>query len=231
MVNYTIKQYLKPLFVLILLEVFLVLIYLLGIVLRGQAFSPFDLDGQMTIPSCLQALQLFLIGLLSLALVFVGRNSSQPPTKIFALTVALLFFYASIDELFKVHLQLHTLLPTIEHRDWQGVYLAIGVTTIILFFRDFIALWHFHRKSTLMMVLGIGIFVLGGFGLEIFKDAFLSSIVGLFVNQGNLIPLLVEKLRVAVEEFSEMLGESLILYGLCLFFAKRLVQEGRMKSR
>ncbi|NES21806.1 MAG: hypothetical protein F6K41_23500 [Symploca sp. SIO3E6] len=175
----------------------------------------------MTIPSWLQALQLFLIGLLSLWLVFTGGHSSQPPTKIFALTFAVLFFYASVDELFKLHLQLHTLLPEIGHRDWQGIYLAIGVTTSILFCRDFIDLWRFHPKSILMMLLGISIFVFGGFGLEIFKDELLASIVGLLVEQGNLITLLVEKLRVAVEEFSEMLGESLILYGLCLFLAKR----------
>jgi hypothetical protein len=32
----------------------------------------------------------------------------------------------------------------------------------------------------------------------------------------------VEKLRVAVEEFSELLGESITLYGIFLYVAKRL---------
>jgi len=219
-VNCTIKQYSKLLWVLISLEIFLVIIYLLGIVFKGHAFSPFDLNGQMTIPSWLQALQLFLIGLLSLSLVFTGGHSSKPPTRIFALTVAILFLYASVDELFKLRLTLHTLLPIIAYRHWLGIYLGIGVTAFILFCRDFIGLWRFHPKSILIMVLGISIFVFGGLGLEILRNE-LFAVVELLVGQGSSIPWLVEKFRVAAEEFSEMLGESLILYGLCLFLTKR----------
>ncbi len=213
------------LLVLIVLEVFLVLIYLAGILLTGKAYPPFDMDGVKTIPSLLQALQLFGIGFISLSLFIAGRHSSKRPSRLFLLTVALLFIYASVDEVFKIHLQLHDLLDTAHKRVWMPVYLGIGLTTLLVFYRDFIALWHFHRRSTLFVALGMGIFVLGGFGAEVLKVILLQPLLSQITQHGDLIAVLVEKSRVAVEEFSEMLGESITLYGIFLYVAKRLEPE------
>jgi hypothetical protein len=50
----------------ILFEVLIVVIYLGSILLIGKPYPPFDMDGQMTVPSLLQAFLLFTIGLISL---------------------------------------------------------------------------------------------------------------------------------------------------------------------
>lgn len=213
------------LWVLIVLEVGLVIIYLEGILRTGKAYPAFDMDGQMTIPSLLQSFQLFLVGAISLGLFITNRHSSPHPSRLFLLTVAVLFIYGSIDEIFKIHLQLHNLLSTTHKRAWMPIYLGIGVTTPLVFHRDFIALWHFHRKAIIFVGLGMGIFILGGFGSEVFKHELVQGILSYLFQQDVLIPLFVEKFRVAVEEFSEMLGETITLYGLCLYLAKRLEKE------
>ncbi|HEY9650345.1 MAG TPA: hypothetical protein V6C95_06755 [Coleofasciculaceae cyanobacterium] len=210
------------LWVLIVVEVGLAIIYLAGILLTGKAYPGFDMDGQMTIPSFLQSFHLFLIGAISLSLLITSRNSSHHPSRLFLLTVAVLFIYGSIDEIFKIHLQLYNLLSTTHKRAWMPIYLGIGITTPLVFHRDFIALWHFCRKAIVFVALGMGIFILGGFFSELFKYELVQAILSYFFQQENLIPLFVEKFRVAVEEFSELLGESLTLYGLCLYLAQRL---------
>lgn len=206
----------------IVVEVGLVIIYLAGILLTGKAYSAFDMDGQMTIPSFLQSFQLFLVGAISLGLLISSRHSSQRPSRLFLLTVAVLFIYGSIDEIFKIHLQLHNLLSTPHKRDWMPIYLGIGVTTPLVFHRDFIALWHFHRKTIIFIALGMGIFIFGGFFSEVFKDELVQAIFTYLFQQDALTPMFIEKFRVGVEEFSELLGESITLYGLCLYLAKRL---------
>ncbi|MBE9130177.1 MULTISPECIES: hypothetical protein [unclassified Coleofasciculus] len=91
-----------------------------------------------------------------------------------------------------------------------------------MFHRDFIAIWHFHRKAIKFVALGMGIFFLGGFGVEALKDHLLQFILTHTLYPSHFKIVLVETLRVAIEEFSELLGESLTLYGLCLFVVKRL---------
>ncbi|HBB32079.1 MAG TPA: hypothetical protein DC064_09855 [Cyanobacteria bacterium UBA9273] len=212
------------LLVLIVFEVVIVLVYLAGILLTGKAYPAFDMNGQMTVSSYLQALQLFLIGAIAIIVLICGRQSSRPPSQVFSFTVAVLFTYASVDEIFKIHLQLHSLLNTPHHKDWMPIYLGIGVSTLVVFHRDFIALWHFHRKAISFVAVGMGIFILGGFGAEVLKILFNPLLTQTF-GQGGTITLLVENLRIAIEEFSELLGESLTLYGLCLFLGKRLEQQ------
>ena len=213
------------LLVVIVLEVGLVVIYLAGIVLTGKAYPLFNMDGQMTISSLLQALQLLLIGVIALSLLIWNRNSRYPPSKFFLSTITLLFTYASVDEVFKVHLQLHNLLHTPHHRDWMPLYLVVGISTLVGFHRDFIAIWHFHPKVMRLVALGMGIFILGGFGGEILKYPLLQLILTQTEQPSQLKIVLGEALRVAVEEFSELIGESLTLYGMCLFMAKRSQKE------
>lgn len=213
------------LWVLIVVEVGLVIIYLAGILRTGKAYPAFDMDGQMTIPSLLQSFQLFLVGAISLGIFITNHHASPRPSRLFLLTVAVLFIYGSIDEIFKIHLQLHHLLSTPHKRDWMPIYLGIGVTTPLVFYRDFIALWHFHRKAILFVGLGMGIFILGGFGSEVFKHELVQVILSYVFQRDALIPMFIEKFRVGIEEFSELLGESITLYGLCLYLAKRLEQD------
>lgn len=210
------------LLVFVLLEVLLTLIYLAGVFLTGKAYPLFDMDGLMTIPSLFQAFQLLLVGLIALSLLIIQSHSSKHLSRLFLLTVAILFIYGAIDEVFKIHLQLHRLFHTPTNRDWLPFYLGIGVTTIVMFYRDFIAIWRFHQKAIAFIALGMGIFIFGGFGAELLKNELAHTVVSQISQQDELIPVLVEKLRVAVEEFSELLGESITLYGIFLYVAKRL---------
>ncbi len=212
------------LLVVIALEVLLAIIYLTGIVLTREAYPAFDMNGQMTIPSYIQAFHLFLIAVIAIITLIFRRHSSQPPSRIFCCTVALLFSYASVDEVFKIHLQLYNLLNTSHHKAWMPIYLGIGISTLVVFHRDFLGMWHFHRKAISLVGLGLGIFILGGFGGELF-GIILKPVLDSLFHEGEFIRLLVEKSRVAVEELSELIGESLIVYGLCLFLVRRLERE------
>jgi hypothetical protein len=140
-------------------------------------------------------------------------------------TFALLFIYASVDELLEIHQWLTNRLPTPHNYEWMLIYIGIGLITLWFFYRDLIALWDFHRRSLLLMAVGMVLIVIGGLGTEIFKYELLQPLLGQIFQPGDLVPALVEKLRVAVEEFSEMLGESITIYGLCLYVAKRLEEE------
>lgn len=212
------------LLVVIVLEVLLAVIYLAGIIITGEAYPAFDLNGQMTIPSYLQAFHLVLIAVAAISILLFGLPSSRPPSRIFCCTVALLFTYASVDEVFKIHLQLYNLLNTSHHKAWMPIYFGIGVSTLVVFHRDFIAMWHFHRKAISFVALGMGIFILGGFGGELF-GVILKPLLAYMFPDGDFIRLLLEKSRVAVEELSELIGESVTVYGLCLFLVRRLQRE------
>jgi GH35 family endo-1,4-beta-xylanase len=200
------------LWVLIAFEILLTSIYLACIFFQGEAYPAFDMDGGMSIPSLFQALQLLLGGLISLSFFIFGNHSSLRPSRLFWFIIGLLFVYTSIDEVFKIH----HLLYSLKIQNWTTVYLLIGLTTFVALYRDIITLWRFHRRSTFLMALGIGIFVVGGFGLEIVKQELLQPLLEYIFPPDNSIPFLVEKLRVATEEFSEMLGGSIILYGMSL---------------
>ncbi len=212
------------LLVVIALEVLLALIYLAGIVLTGEAYPAFDMNGQMTIPSNIQAFHLFSIAAIAISILLFGLPSSRPPSRMFCCTVAVLFTYASVDEVFKIHLQLYNLLNTSHHKAWMPIYLGIGVSTLVVFHRDFIDMWHFHRKAISFVALGMGIFILGGFGGELFGVILKPLLVYMFPDS-DFIRLFLEKFRVAVEELSELIGESFTVYGLCLFLMRRLQRE------
>ena len=213
------------LLVLILLEVFLALLYLADIFVNGQAYQLFDMDGLITIPSLLQALQLYIIGLISLGFFIIHSPEYQRPSPLFFFTFASLFIYASVDELLEIHQQIPNLLHTAYNYEWMLIYISIGLITILGFYQDFIALWDFHRRSLLIMAAGMVLIVIGGLGTEIFKYELLQPLLGKIFQQGELVAILVEKLRVAVEEFLEMLGESITIYGICLYVTKRLEEE------
>jgi len=105
-------------------EISLGFIYLWGIAVRGTAYPWFNMDGQMTIPSLIQGLQLLIIGLIALSLIF-QRQTSLPPSRLFCGVIAVLFCYGAVDELFKFHLQLFRLLNTSGTKDWMPIYLAL----------------------------------------------------------------------------------------------------------
>ncbi|NES73613.1 MAG: hypothetical protein F6K24_54725, partial [Okeania sp. SIO2D1] len=102
----------------IIFELLLVIIYLGSILISGKSYPLFDMNGQMTISSLLQALNLLIIGLIPLILLFKEWHSHIPPSRWFKLTFAMLLIYGAIDEVFKIHLQLKNWIPWLGERGW-----------------------------------------------------------------------------------------------------------------
>ncbi|MDY7003454.1 MAG: hypothetical protein SWX82_05665 [Cyanobacteriota bacterium] len=81
-------------------------------------------------------------------------------------------------------------------------------------------MWRSYRRETFLALLGMFIFAIGGFGAEIFKDIAQPFLSLLFTQ--NFLMSFIEKIRIAFEDFFELIGESLIAYGFLLFLGKRL---------
>ncbi|WP_293123580.1 hypothetical protein [Okeania sp. SIO1I7] len=213
----------------IIFEILLVLIYLGSILIRGKSYPLFDMNGQMTISSLLQALHLLIIGLIPLILLFKEWHSQISPSNWFKLTFAMLLIYGAIDEVFKIHLQLKNWIPWLGERGWLQIYIIIFIMPLILFYSDLQFLWRSYRRETFLALLGMLIFAIGGFGAEIFKDI-AQPLLSLLFTQDFLMSF-IEKIRIAFEEFFELIGENLIAYGFLLFLGKRLDKNQQMISQ
>jgi len=200
-------------------ELVIVAIYLGSILLTGVPYPPFDMNGQMTIPSFLQAFYLFAIGLIALILFVTERRSKQPPSSGFKLAIAILLLYATLDEIFELHLQLDNWFSVLGKGDWMGIYLGVFSIAPMVWYKDVCKLWRVYRQETLIVLLGLTLLIVGGLGAELFKGWF-RLIVGLLFKH-DFILFFADKVRVAIEEFSELLGETLILYATFLFLKKR----------
>ena len=215
---------------LIFFEIAIVAIYLGSIIFSGIPLAPFDMNGQMTVSSCLQALHLFAIGAIALVMFCLEPRSSARPSRQFMLTIGLLLIFGAVDEMFKIHLKLHLFLP-LEKRDWFGIYFGIVASLPVIFFRDFIALWKGYRRETFWGLLGMLIFILGGFGADILNQFVLKPILATLSAPSDSLILLVGSAKIAFEEFAELLGENFILYGVLLFGAKKLKMKDEQSAR
>lgn len=189
------------------LEIILVTLYAVTVNLNGgKPFPLLDVNGFRTLPSWFQAIQLCLLGALPLWMYVTYRNPAVPPSRNLLMFTALLFLYASIDELFKLNFLFK------HHHLWQFIYLSLGLAIPLLFRRDLVRLCQFHPKAMRLIGIGISIFLVGGFGLEIFRS---------YVQEPYWYELFgkwkfyqVDSIRTAFEEFGEMLGETLVLKGM-----------------
>lgn len=202
------------LFSLIGLEIGLALAYLRQVWIGHTSPPWLDLNGMRSLPSLLQASHLFAIGLIALGILIGRQRMARPVSWVLPLALALLCFYGGCDELIKLHLQL-------TQYNWQYIYLAILAAIPILCWRDLIWLWCTHRSIVLWVLLGITIFLLGGFGGEAIKttlhNAFRPETMVTLIGTTNRLQFLAEHIRITIEEFSELLGESLILFGVAQF--------------
>lgn len=205
---------------LILFELFIVLIYLGSILSNGQPYRLFNMNGLMTVPSLLQALQLLSIGLISFTLFIQEQTYQRPPSQRFKLAIAILLTYGGIDEVFKIHLQLKNWFSSLGDRTWLSIYLVVFLGTPLLLYPDFRNLWRSYRRETLIAIVGMIVFAVGGFGAELFKDS-IQPLLTLFWTTESF-SFYIESLRIAIEEFAELVGESLILYSALCFFMQRL---------
>jgi len=217
--------------ILLIWEFLLLLIYLGSIWLRGESLPWLDFNGYQNLPSLFSAGQLFVTSLGFLALGFYSRQGKAQPSRRLLLTLGVLFFYISIiDETFKVHQHFYKplcYLPVIDNcRSWYNLYIYLyilmAVAIFIGFFRDLKAAWKFYPLGALFSGMGMFIFLLGALGLELLKFKLLEPLLLSYIQVDSGTFILIEKMRIGLEEFLEMVGTTMTLYSLGLFWSKRL---------
>lgn len=212
---------------LICFEVAIVIIYLGGVFIHQEVYPLFDMDGFMTIPSLLQASILFQLALVYLGMFFFSRKLSERPSPTFWLVQSVLLFYVALDELFKLHIGRgsSSWMPIAGTKYWIGIYSSLIVAIAVFFFRDFKALWYSSRNLVILGLSGLSLAIIGAFGAEIFKHIILTPLLAKIFPERQVLTWVIEQVRVAFEEFLEMFGETLILYAVLLFVAKKIEQK------
>lgn len=196
------------------LEVSLVIAYFVAIGHYESVPNWLDWNGLRSLPSLIQTAYLFSIGSFALVLLFCRSRMYRPVSWMLPLTLSLLCFYGALDELIKVHL-------VFKQYDWQAIYLTILIAIPLICRRDLIWIWQAHRSIVVWVSVGLGIFLLGGFGAESAKQMLKANISSdltlVWLNQTMSLQSLTEHIRTTIEEFSELLGETLILFGVAQF--------------
>jgi hypothetical protein len=205
---------------LLLLDLFLVLIYLTDNLLGNPIWTLhkwIDLDGEHNIPAWISSTQLFLVGAVFLYLAGRGKSSVKPSPSFLGLLGAA-FLALSADEIVEIHEGLTKALKHVAwlprytegHGTWIPIYLTVILGFLVISWRQFLALYQRFPREFWIMALGAGMFLLGAVGVEILgyqieKDS------ARWLNTGEVI----------LEELLELIGESVMLYGVILFATQK----------
>lgn len=185
--------------------------YLLLMLKHGTTPTMLDFNGLRTLPSLMQAAHLFAIG--GLCLVLLAQRSRWQADYSWYLPLALagLCLLGGLDELTKLHLQFKQI-------NWPLMYLGLLAVIPIASWRDLVWLWRSHRATLLWVAVGLAIFLLGGFGAE-----FLQAAIAATASQhSSTAAIWAEYLRITLEEFAELCGETVILYAFLTFTVRVL---------
>lgn len=218
----TLQDARKLLFLLFTIEIILSGIFVADYVMGKPSYSIhvlFDMDGEACIPAWFSSMQLFLIGAVFLLAGRAPAAYRQPPA-FFLKLLGACFIFLSADEAGMIHERLRGLvkhvaaaMPQINgHGAWISIYAVIGTLLLLSSYRHLLFMFKFFRREAVIVMSGFGIMCLGAVGLEIISYAFLRI---------GATPLLYA-LEVALEEFFEMSGASIILYGVTRFAINRL---------
>lgn len=222
----------------VIFELFLVLLFSIDQLLgspNSNIKNLVDLDYEGTIASWFTSIQLFLIGLFFLLKKRLIK-STDSPSPLFFLLVGCGFIFLSLDEAASIHENVNRLLRHFDflprfkgkHGLWMIVYIPIGVVLALTVFRSIIQMWHRYRKITKIMAGGMIIFILGAIVLEVISYQYLR--IGSTPSSYTFI----YALEVGVEEFLEMFGTSLTLYGSALMLLHKSdvpyqIEQGQLK--
>ena len=202
----------KLLIALLLFEVCLVLVFMLDALVEmpRPIHRLFDLDRESTIPAWFSAVQLFVIGMLFL---FSGQWSRvhrivRPG---FLLVVGMAFIFLSMDEAASIHENITAGLKHVEwiprfkgdHGIWIQFYILIIVVLAVVGGGTLVSMLSVYPRQSLILFFGLVTLLIGGIGMEIISYWYL---------RGSELAYLY-KIEVALEEFFEMAGASIVLYG------------------
>jgi hypothetical protein len=211
--------------VLIAIEVLFVIVYATDVFLKERFWllhALFDLDGEANIPTWFSSCQLFLIGVVLFPLGF-ARHKAKRPSRQFLLVLSVCFLLLSPDETAQLHERITQRVGR-RYIDWlpefirQRALLAITLLAAAIFifwlaFRDFSAIWRWSPRLSLLAMAGVCRSIIGAVVLEAIGYKFLQYGGPLY------------KFEVALEEFMEMSGASLVLYFAILLASSSVESE------
>lgn len=204
------------LIVAVTIEILLVTIFFTGGMLHAPAsiVDLFDLDGERNIPALFSSAQLFLLGIVFLSLAYRTKQERllSPP---FLAVLGIGCLFLSCDEGLELHEKMCSILNNVHwlprfkdnHGAWVAPYLVAGLIFLIFSYGKFLNMWKTHRRQTAIMASGFAIFLIGAAGLEVVGYQFLCGEPSLSYFY---------QLEVALEEFLEMIGISITVYGAIL---------------
>ena len=212
------QQARKLLLTLICIELLLVVAYGIDAWIQGpegQLHELINLDGEANLPTWFSSFQLALIALSFWTLAARARATERPSRR-FLRTSGGFFLLLSMDETAMFHERITASIGS-RYIDWVPGYLAnhIGDAIVCVLiaaacgavaFPHLRGLWRRSRHASLVLLAGCVIYLTGA--------AVLETIGYEMLNAG--VSLSLYRVEVATEEFFEMLGASLILYGVLL---------------
>lgn len=207
----------RLLIALLALELALVALYaLMHIALPDASWGPFagafDLDAELSIPAWFSSVQLFLAGS---TLLIVSRFDRSH--RWFLVVGSLVLIFLSADEGAGLHERITVVarggeisvleaLMIRNHGAWIVPYLLAGLALFILTIKPAIRIFQKHRRPSIWVIIGALTVVTGAVGLEI---------ASYFLERGGEVETYL--VEVAAEEFLEMLGVTLVFYGILIF--------------
>ncbi len=174
----------------------------------------FNMDNEGNIPSWFASSLLLIAGMVYLFVSWL-RRSAPKPSSFFFLVVGLGLIFLSLDESAGIHEKVGGILNLLPHTPsfrgerghWMFPYLILGLILCLMFFRDVFALLRALPRTSRLIFAGVMIFLIGAVGLEIISYEYLRRIASKKIYM----------MEVALEEFFELLGVSIIIYaGLLL---------------
>ncbi len=187
-------------------EFALALAYLATSFKWGRSPEVLDFNGLASLPSWFQAAHLFSIGAIASGLLMVRRYTERPLSWMLLILLVLISLSAGLHELTKLYIPLPLL-------SWKRLYFIYVVAIVTLCWQDLITIWRSHRQSVLWIFSGFGFIALGGYGLNSIQDE-LAPVLASSLNHDSIF--YVYPMLVAIEEWSEMFGETLIVFGICI---------------
>ncbi len=168
-----------------------------------------DMDRERNLPTWFAGAQLLTIGVLAM-LIGRLRDLEPPPSRVFFILAGLLFFFLSIDEITGLHEKITLVTKGVDwvphlpgHRGvWVFLYLPLGLVLVVAAHRHLFALWRHHRSEGLILALGLGTYLVGTAGFDVY--AILAF--------PNKEPWFLYRMQVAGEESLEMLGANLMIW-------------------
>lgn len=211
---------------LIAIELVLTAIHMAGVTLEFQLGRPIrvfhyaDMDEEGNVPAWFSTIQLFIVALVAGLMARRARGDAMA-FRPYILVWALGFLFLSMDEMVGIHETVSFVvarefggLPHFKggHGYWIPLYIAVVLGVVLVGARRGFAFYRLFPRESRVITAGILVFLGGAVGLE--------AVSYYMTDRGQT---LLYGLQVGAEEFLEMLGVSLILYGTLLLGAQTLV--------